>query len=513
MNAMKCALFSAALLSIVEPTFASPPLESDTMVGLMVKANPKLTDRKAVETFARYVWCHGYAPLQNQFQREDYLTNLAARMKDLGSSSFGKIEGLYRKFSFFDYDFKTETLQINRGDYDWARTAPVGNFLTPQNRTCWQNLGNMFSFSPVVEALPDWKKIPWRISIPKDKARALFEHGNPTATLTFSMKVESYTVEPMGSPKYIFRGPTTEWELIVHNGKGEEARRFSSEERELAKALPFNAPTPGGDTLKRGTSRIATAGINVRERPAMDGPLMMTIGANAVFEIEDASPDGQWTRINSAPEVRGWANNAVILKASTLNATYSTAPDETAALPTTTQPDKDALFRSAKLLTTGVHDQAMSTYEEYRNGYNVITKKVTLGFTFTSDDPCTVTLATTRTEKENDYGDHWKEQTFTSSQRFDFRKMKDIKARYEPDPWESLLHSFAGGDRNPQLRKPKMTTIVEFLGEKAVCGLKDDGSDSYCSSATASANHTYPNPKARPKQLRAAFQTIKSTCN
>ncbi len=78
-----------------------------------------------------------------------------------------------------------------------------------------------------------------------------------------------------------------------------------------------NTPTPVA--VPKG-SRITTAGINVREAPDLNGNLMSTLGANIVFEIEDTSPDGQWTRINAAPIVRGWANNAVIMKSSTPNA-------------------------------------------------------------------------------------------------------------------------------------------------------------------------------------------------
>lgn len=515
MTALKCALCCAAVFAVSLPVSASPPLETDTIVGLMAKANPKMaSDRKSIESLARFVWCHEFAPLQNQFQREDYLNALTERVTSLGANSLGTIEGMYREFGFYDYDFKTETLQIKRGDYDWARTAPVGNFLTPQNRPCWANPGNMFSFTPIVEALPDWNKIPYRIQIPKEKARALFEHGNPKAVLTFSMKVERFTVEPMGSPKYIFRGPTTEWELIIVDGAGAEARRFASEERELHKALPFTAPQAKSPDPLKG-SRIATAGINVREQPSTTATLMSTLGPNTVFEIEEQSPDGQWSRIDAPPIVRGWANNVVLLKSSMPNGSTdaSAPPAETSTLQPPPAPDENTHTKNVKLLATGIPDASTSTYEEYRNGYGVLTKKQTSTFSLESSDACILTLTTTVKAQENDYADHWKETTSSYKQRFNFRKMKAIKATYQNDPWEAVLYGFAGGDSNPKLtHKPRMTTLVEFHGEGALCGLKDDGTDNYCSSDTSSTNDAYPNPAARPKQLRAAFDAVKLAC-
>ena len=66
-------------------------------------------------------------------------------------------------------------------------------------------------------------------------------------------------------------------------------------------------------------SRIVTSSFNVRQTPALDGELISTLGPNAVFDVEEASPDGQWARINAPPMVRGWANTAVILRSSTSN--------------------------------------------------------------------------------------------------------------------------------------------------------------------------------------------------
>ena len=88
-------------------------------------------------------------------------------------------------------------------------------------------------------------------------------------------------------------------------------------QRELEKVLPFPSATPSSPPLSG--SRIVTASFNVREQPALDGALMSTLGPNTVFEIEETSPDGQWTRINAVPIVRGWANTAVILRSSSPN--------------------------------------------------------------------------------------------------------------------------------------------------------------------------------------------------
>lgn len=87
--------------------------------------------------------------------------------------------------------------------------------------------------------------------------------------------------------------------------------------RSVATHQPHKA-TPPLQTNPFG-SRITTAGINVREQPSLNGSLMGTIGKGSVFDIEDTSPDGEWSRINAPPVLRGWANNAVILKSSTPN--------------------------------------------------------------------------------------------------------------------------------------------------------------------------------------------------
>ncbi len=88
-------------------------------------------------------------------------------------------------------------------------------------------------------------------------------------------------------------------------------------QRELHKALPFTTATPS--PAPPTGSRITTADINVREQPSLTGTLMSTLGANIEFVIEETTPDGQWSRINAAPIVRGWANTAVIRKSSTPN--------------------------------------------------------------------------------------------------------------------------------------------------------------------------------------------------
>jgi hypothetical protein len=98
----------------------------------------------------------------------------------------------------------------------------------------------------------------------------------------------------------------------------------------LAKARPASASpeaTSASAPLTTGSlpggSRIVTSSFNVREQPALDGALLSMLGPNTVFEVEETSPDGQWTRINAVPIVRGWANTAVILRSSTPNTTGS----------------------------------------------------------------------------------------------------------------------------------------------------------------------------------------------
>ena len=67
MKASIRALCCAAAFAVPHAGEAAAPLETDTMVGLMVKANPKLLERKAVESFAKFVWCHEYGAVRNEF--------------------------------------------------------------------------------------------------------------------------------------------------------------------------------------------------------------------------------------------------------------------------------------------------------------------------------------------------------------------------------------------------------------------------------------------------------------
>jgi len=502
-------LCGAILLAAPHAAHAAAPLETDTMVGLMVKANPKLLERKSVESFAKFVWCHEYAGARNEFEREDHLSSLTDRMRSLGANSFGRIDGLMRRFSFFQYDFNTQTIQINRGDYDWARTAPAGSLLSNQNRPCWANLGNMFSFTPTVEALPDWNQIPFKLSVPKDEARKWFEGGQPSVELTFSMTVDKYTVEPMGNPKFIFRGKTTAWELTVYDGNGKEVRRFASAERSPPAATAAPAEAPRG-------SRITTAGINVREQPSLNGPLMGTLGAGSVFDIEEASPDGQWSRINSPPVFRGWANNAVILKSSTPN---GPAPSPAASAPATTaslapaKPDAAELKRKMLFLVTGIDAPPYQVVEEFHNAHGNHIKTHTHTYEPTFEAPCIVKLRYTSAAKKHTPSVGMDFDNFTSLRRFDFTKMTRITARYTEQPEEGLWWAFAGGPSNPRLRKPRFVTLIDFFGADASCSLKDDGTPSNCSKAEQSnGNFPFPDPSKRPKHYEQAFAAIKAVC-
>lgn len=83
----------------------------------------------------------------------------------------------------------------------------------------------------------------------------------------------------------------------------ELAKAHPTPQRELPKTLPFQTATPSSPPLTG--SRIVTTSFNVREQPTLDGKLISTLGPNTVFEVEETSPDGQWSRINAVPIVRG----------------------------------------------------------------------------------------------------------------------------------------------------------------------------------------------------------------
>lgn len=111
-------------------------------------------------------------------------------------------------------------------------------------------------------------------------------------------------------------GNTAYAKMVLEISKAPRGTPLSNPPAKIAApATPSTAAGP----IPRGSSRIVTSSFNVRDKPALNGALMSTLGPNSVFEVEDSSPDGQWTRINVVPVVRGWANTAVILRSSTPN--------------------------------------------------------------------------------------------------------------------------------------------------------------------------------------------------
>lgn len=491
-TALLATLFASAAAHAVS-------LETDTMVGLMAKTNPKVLERKSVESFARHVWCHEYLQARNEFEREDYLQALTKRMSALAQSSFGTIKGIRRSFNFFEYDFKNEAMQINRGQYDWARTAPVGSFLSNHNRPCWQNLGNMFGFTPIVEALPEWgKAVPFNIKIPQEEARNLYANGRPTVELTFSMKVESYTVEPMGNPKIIFRGHTTEWELVLYDGTGNEIRRFeSSPVATAAQTAPASALGV----------RVVVDVANVRAEPTTVSSILTKLTPGEHITVEKQTPNGEWSYVIVPDDAVGWVNTPVLLRTTR---PAQQAP-ETAAL-ASPAPDASTLQRHMTFLTTGIDGPPFVLKEEFHNALNTHIKTVTHTYEPELTGPCELRLKYTSRGRHHGSKPQIDLDNWDATYRFDFTKLTRIDAKYSDQPEEGIWHGFAGGHNNPRMRKPRKITILDYFGENAVCRLRERGDDT-CTTADRSDGHRFfANPAKRPKDFQDAFKAIKAVC-
>lgn len=284
----------------------------------------------------------------------------------------------------------------------------------------------------------------------------------------------------------------------------------AEKQRELNKVLPFPTASPSSTPL--GGSRVTTADINVREQPHLAGTLMSTLGANIEFVIEDSSPDGQWSRINAAPIVRGWANNAVIRKSSIPNTPDNGALATTASLgaPKT---DAESLKQKMLFLVTGLERPPYRTVEEFHNAHGTHIKTQTHTYEPSFEGPCTVKLRYTSAAKKHTPSAGMDLDNFTSLRRFDFTRMTRISARYTEQPEEGMWWAFAGGPANPRLRKPRFVTLIDFFGADASCSLTNDGTPSNCSKAEQSnGNFPFPDPSKRPKHFQDAFSVVKAAC-
>ena len=284
--------------------------------------------------------------------------------------------------------------------------------------------------------------------------------------------------------------------------------------RSVANVPPTHTPTatPNPAALPRG-SRIVTSSFNVRERPALDGALMSTLGANAVFDVEDASPDGQWTRINVPPIVRGWANTAVIARSSVPNEPVSGAPPITASL-AAPKPDAATLQQKMLFLVTALDGPPYREVEKFFNAHGVHVRTTATVYEATFTEPCVLQLRTipktehhTQTPQPIDIGNT------PYTRLFDFRKMVRVNAEYTDSPDEGIMYGFAGGASNPRLRKPRKINYLTYFGDGSACSVKSDGTVHSCNTDGKPGGHAaLPNPAKRPRDFEGAFKIVKSSC-
>lgn len=488
------------LLTLATPfATAASAMDTDSVVGLIAKINPQNLEGNNPQGYARTIFCHELAGANSDFDLHDAVQRVTTHMKALAQKANPRLEGLTRTFQFYQYDFNKQTLQINRGDYDWARTVPVTNLLDSRNRGCWQNPGHMMGMPNVVEALPDWKKIPFVFNIPQQDARGWFQGGPPTAALTVSITADKFMLEPMASPKLIFKGETTEWELVVFNGMGEEVRRLQSSPTAQSTSQQGNVSALG--------QREAVDIANVRAEPSTQSAILTKIAPGDRLTVQKQTDDAQWSYVVTPDDAAGWINTPVLLRTTRALG----APNTTAALPSShLQPDD--LKQKIMFLITGLESPPYTEQEEFHNALGTHIKTVTHTFEPTFEAPCVVTYKYTNITK-----DHTADKSFlgnyTSLRRFDFTKMTRITASYTEQPEEGLWWAFAGGPSNPRLPKPRFVTLVDYFGDDASCSLKDDGTNGNCSKASQSnGNFPYPSPSKRPKHFLDTFKAVKAAC-
>lgn len=277
---------------------------------------------------------------------------------------------------------------------------------------------------------------------------------------------------------------------------------------------PPASPPPATEKPAPGTSRVVTRGFNVREQPHITATLLSELGANAVFDILGATPDGQWTRIEAPTIVAGWANTAVILKSSIPNEPAASPPATTASL---AEPKLEpaTLQRLMMLLITGLDGPVYTDVEKIINPHGVHVTTITTRYEPSWQNSCVLkllaipkTVSHTNTPNFADIGNT------PYTRVYDFRKMTSINADYTDSPDEGMMYGFAGGASNPRLRKPRKVNYLTYTGDGSVCSVKADGTIHSCTSGGKPGGHAaLANPVKRPKDYQNAFTVVKSVCN
>lgn len=485
----------AALAFTIPYAIAADAMDTDTVVGLVAKTNPKNLQGNNPQGFARTIFCNELSAARNDFDVHDAMQRVAARMKSLADKANPHLDGLARTFSFHPYDFNKQTLQINRGNYDWARTVPVANLLNVSNQPCWQNPGHMMGMPNIAEALPDWKQIPFTFNIPQDEARDWFQGGTPSASLTVSINVENYALEPMGSPKIIFRGQTTSWELVIYSGDGKEVRRLSS-----GPAQTSAAP----ESVLGQRAVIDTA--NVRAEPSTQSTILTRLSPGDHVTVEKQTADRQWSYVIVPDDAVGWVNTPVLLRTTRPIGT----PVTTAAL-STPKLSGDALQQKMLFLATGLDAAPYKEIEEFHNAHGNHIKTVTHTYEPSFEDTCKLSLRYTSATKE--YGAPSGLGNYTVTRSYDFSKLDRIQAQYTEHPEEGIWWHFAGGPTNARLRKPRFITLVEYYGDGFECATYENSPKPNCTTgAKARVNYTFANAAKRPKHFQDAVKAVKAAC-
>lgn len=342
--------FATLLLAVVLVAASGPTrAENDTVVnatsinnnpaallGLMLNRQPHVADNlDNVEAYATSMWCQELQASTTAEDRTARLKKIQALIKDWARQP-SKLQPFWRPFSFGHYNRAKGTISINIGREDWQQSARVGHLIGMFNRKCWPNANAPGSFPQEVYAHPDWTVIPTEFEVTEAEAEKLLSvnpvfgpprwnqnvlpkaidyYGHSAAQLTFVMDVMSFTVEQPHHPHVVLRGPTLSWTIRLADSLNNTVRVFSSETYKKATHTPADTSPP----LAAAESRVVTSSFNVREQPSINAALISTLGPNAVFDIEHTSPDGEWTHINAATIVSGWANTAVMLRSSATN--------------------------------------------------------------------------------------------------------------------------------------------------------------------------------------------------
>ncbi|MBL8845190.1 MAG: SUMF1/EgtB/PvdO family nonheme iron enzyme [Hyphomicrobium zavarzinii] len=237
---------------------------------------------------------------------------------------------------------------------------------------------------------------------------------------------------------------------------------------------------------------------NVRAEPSTASEIVTQLKPGSYITVEEQSTDGSWSYISFAGDSIGWVYNPVLLRTTT-PAGGAAAANDTVRLDASAAgpPAKDVLF-----LLTGLPGAPYQDERAGSDGMGGFRTVETRKYDYKVLAPCQYELATAYTYRERDYTNQWKEKAWVTKYRIDLTKLTAISAKADVEPEDAIIG----------LRNPRRITLVSYIGEGAVCTIKDDGTLGQCSTDQPGTLYSFDPTLAPPAKLHSTLGSIQKHC-